>query len=72
MSKETEQAVINALRAHEGGLGEHLTEEQKKEILYGRPDKPEDINPNPIDYEKFGKGFRKALEEHNIWTWQWN
>ncbi len=60
---KTEKAVIEALRAHRGGLGDSLGEEVKASIN-GLPDEPE--NSAPIQGDKFISGFIEAIENHPI------
>lgn len=59
-----EQAVVEAIRAHEGGLGGSLSEKRKKEIIYGRKNEPE--STKPIDGEKLNKAFLQALKDHPV------
>lgn len=59
-----ERNIIEALRAHESGLGCPLPEKQKENIIYGRRNEPE--NKNPIDAEKFREGFLQALKDHPV------
>lgn len=67
MSPDTELALKEALLAHSGGIGPHLSEEQKQRIInddfYGR-DKY--CNPNPVDGDKLLEGFKSALKRHPV------
>lgn len=62
----TEQAVIDVLRAHYGGLGAPLDEKKKQEIINGRPHEMENLSP--VDGGKFYDCAVAALDRHSV---QW-
>lgn len=64
MERSTEQAVKDALRKHHGGLGPSLSEEERNEILNGRPNKAE--NDTPVDGDKFYDAVVSSLNRHPI------
>lgn len=62
MNIDTEQRLKEAMLAHHGGLGPSLTEEDKRLIIEGRPDEPE--NTAPFDGDKFLEGAKDFAERH--------
>lgn len=64
MAGTTEQAVIEALRAHQGGLGDSLSEADKDIIINGLPNEAE--NSTPINADEFISGVVEAIEKHPV------
>ncbi len=64
MSISTEQAVKDALRAHDGGLGPSLDAHAKQEIIEGRCNEPE--NSTRVDGDKFYDCAVEALKRHPV------
>lgn len=68
---DTERAVIEAMRNHEGGLGESLSKEEYNRIA-GICEYSDDCSTcernkmKPFDAEKFLEGGRHFLENHPI------
>ena len=62
MTKSSEQAVKDALKAHQGGLGVPLSEAQEHEIIYGRANEAE--NKSKVDGDKFFKCAVESLQRH--------
>lgn len=60
----TEQALREAMCAHRGGVGPSLSEEDKKQIMNGILNNPE--NETPVDGKKFLKGFVSSLKRHPL------
>lgn len=64
MAQNNENAAISALREHSGGLGESLSDKQKRAIITGIKNKPE--NTAPFDAAKFDEGLKKAVQNNPL------
>lgn len=64
MPQSNEDKIIIILREHPGGLGKSLSAQQKRAIITGIKNKPE--NTAPFDGEKFDEGLEKAIQNNPL------
>lgn len=64
MSQDKENEAIMILRNLSGGLGNSLSDQQKRAIITGIKNKPENVEP--FDGKKFDDGLAKATTNNPL------